>query len=160
MLCILAFSLVLLFRLGTIPTIFIDEGNGMYDSWSLAKYGVDSNLISNPIYLQSFAGQGQSILYARLAGTFLKILGYSIYAYRLPLVLVAITSVILLFNVLNAFDVKSKAIFLTTMIFCTSPWLIMVSRFGMDCNVAPFMVLIGTLLLLLSTRLRVGGVLN
>ena len=73
-LCILAFSLVLLFRLGTIPTIFIDEGNGMYDSWSLAKYGVDSNLISNPIYLQSFAGQGQSILYARLAGTFLKIL--------------------------------------------------------------------------------------
>lgn len=47
-LCILAFSLVLLFRLGTIPTIFIDEGNGMYDSWSLAKYGVDSNLISNP----------------------------------------------------------------------------------------------------------------
>lgn len=156
-LCILAFSLVLLFRLGTIPTIFIDEVNGMYDSWSLAKYGVDSNLISNPIYLQSFAGQGQSILYARLAGTFLKILGYSIYAYRLPLVLVAITSVILLFNVLNAFDVKSKAIFLTTMIFCTSPWLIMVSRFGMDCNVAPFMVLIGTLLLLLSTRLRVGG---
>ena len=156
-LCILAFSLVLLFRLGTIPTIFIDEGNGMYDSWSLAKYGVDSNLISNPIYLQSFAGQGQSILYARLAGTFLKILGYSIYAYRLPLVLVAITSVILLFNVLNAFDVKSKGIFLTTMIFCTSPWLIMVSRFGMDCNVAPFMVLIGTLLLLLSTRLRVGG---
>ena len=130
--CMVAFSIVLLFRLGTIPTVFIDEGNGMYDSWSLAKYGVDSNLISNPIYLQSFAGQGQSILYARLAGTFLKILGYSIY-------------------------VKSKAIFLTTMIFCTSPWLIMVSRFGMDCNVAPFMVLIGTLLLLLSTRLRVGG---
>ncbi|MGY5391074.1 hypothetical protein [Ligilactobacillus salivarius] len=150
------FFFSIIFRLGTIPTIFIDEGNGKYDSWSLAKYGVDSNLISNPIYLQSFAGQGQSILYARLAGTFLKILGYSIYAYRLPLVLVAITSVILLFNVLNAFVVKSKAIFLTTMIFCTSPRLIMVSRFGMDCNVAPFMVLIDTLLLLLSTRLRVG----
>ena len=48
--CMVAFSIVLLFRLGTIPTVFIDEGNGMYDSWSLAKYGVDSNLISNPIY--------------------------------------------------------------------------------------------------------------
>ena len=47
--CMVAFSIVLLFRLGTIPTVFIDEGNGMYDSWSLAKYGVDSNLISNPI---------------------------------------------------------------------------------------------------------------
>ena len=154
--CMVAFSIVLLFRLGTIPTVFIDEGNGMYDSWSLAKYGVDSNLISNPIYLQSFAGQGQSILYARLAGTFLKYLGYSVYAYRLPLVLVSVTSVILLFNVLNAFGVKSKSVFFSIMVFCTSPWLIMVSRFGMDCNISPFMVLIGTLLLL-STRLRVGG---
>ena len=155
-----AFSIVLLFRLGTIPTVFIDEGNGMYDSWSLAKYGVDSNLISNPIYLQSFAGQGKSILYARLAGTFLKYLGYSVYAYRLPLVLVSVTSVILLFNVLNAFGVKSKSVFFSIMVFCTSPWLIMVSRFGMDCNISPFMVLIGTLLLLLSTRLKVGGVLD
>ena len=99
MIVIVIFSIVLLFKLETVPTMFFDEANGMYDSWSLAKYGVDSNLISNPIYLQSFAGQGQSILYARLAGTFLKYLGYSVYAYCLPLVLVSVTSVVLLFNV-------------------------------------------------------------
>lgn len=149
-----AFSIVLLFKLETVPTMFFDEANGMYDSWALSKYGVDSNLNSNPIYLQSFAGQGQSILYARLAGTFFKILGYNVYVYRLPLALVSLISVILLFNVLNAFDIKSKSIFLTIMVFCTSPWLIMVSRFGMDCNISPFMVLIGTLLLLLSTRFK------
>lgn len=153
-----AFSIVLLFKLETVPTMFFDEANGMYDSWALSKYGVDSNLNSNPIYLQSFAGQGQSILYARLVGTFFKILGYNVYVYRLPLVLVSLTSVILLFNVLNAFDIKSKSIFLTVMVFCTSPWLIMISRFGMDCNISPFMVLIGTLLLLLSTRFKIGGV--
>ena len=137
-----AFSIVLLFKLETVPTMFFDEANGMYDSWALSKYGVDSNLNSNPIYLQSFAGQGQSILYARLVGTFFKILGYNVYVYRLPLVLVSLTSVILLFNVLNAFDIKSKSIFLTVMVFCTSPWLIMISRFGMDCNISPFMVII------------------
>lgn len=93
-----------------------------------------------------------------MAGTFFKILGYNVYVYRLPLALVSLTSVILLFNVLNAFDIKSKSIFLTVMVFCTSPWLIMVSRFGMDCNISPFMVLIGTLLLLLSTRFKIGGV--
>lgn len=155
---IVTFSIVLSFKLETVPTMFFDEANGMYDSWSLSKYGVDSNLNSNPIYLQSFAGQGQSILYARLAGTFFKILGYNVYVYRLPLVLVSLTSVILLFNVLNAFDIKSKGIFLTIMVFCTSPWLIMVSRFGMDCNISPFMVFIGTLLLLLSTRFKVREV--
>ena len=64
---------------------------------------------------------------------------------------------ILIFNVLNVFDIKSKDIFLTVMVFCTSPWLIMVSIFGMDCNVAPFIILIGTLLLLLSTKFRMGG---
>ena len=68
----IAFSIVLLFKLETVPTMFFDEANGMYDSWDLSRYGVDSNLNENPIYLQSFAGQGQSILYARLAGSFLK----------------------------------------------------------------------------------------
>src|SRR5699024_8614727 len=88
-------SIVHVFKLETVPTMFFDEANGMYDSWALSKYGVDSNLNSNPIYLQSFAGQGQSILYARLAGTFFKILGYNVYVYRLPLALVSLTSVIL-----------------------------------------------------------------
>src|SRR5699024_972677 len=110
-----AFSIVLLFKLETVPTMFFDEANGMNDSLALSKYGVDSNVNSNPIYLQSFAGQGQSILYARLAGTYFKRLGYNVYVYRLPLALVSLTSVILLFNVLNAFDIKSKSIFLTVM---------------------------------------------
>lgn len=34
--------------------VFVDEAMGAYDSWSLANYGVDSNLASYPVYLKSW----------------------------------------------------------------------------------------------------------
>lgn len=122
----------------------------MYDSWCMAHYGVDSNLIKNPIYLPSFIGQGQSILYPKMAGIALKVFGYHLWAYRLPLVITSIISFILLVLVVYHFWELKEEAFFASIVVGTSPWLLTVSRYGMDCNIAPFFALLGSLVFYLG----------
>ncbi|WP_288600368.1 hypothetical protein [uncultured Limosilactobacillus sp.] len=145
------YTLYLLFKLGSHPDLFLDEGNGMYDSWSLAKYGVDSNLIHLPVYLESFAGQGQSVLYAYLAIPFFKIFGYKIFAFRLVILITSIVTILVLRYTLEKITLSSKQIFFIMLVVCSSPWLLMVSRWGMDCNIAPFPIVLGSCLIYLGT---------
>lgn len=139
-----AFAAVLVFRIGSFPNVFLDEGDGMYDSWAMAKFGgVDSNLIKYPVYLEGFSGQGQSVLYAYLAGLFMKVFGYSLTVFRLPLVIISIATLLVLISV--ALKVTTpKTAFWAALVMATSPWLIVVSRYGMDCNIAPFMAMLGS----------------
>ena len=143
----------LLFRLNVTPDIFLDEANGMYDSWCLANYGTDSNLIHNPVYLQGFTGQGQSVLYALLAGPFMKILGYSLFAYRLPLAICSTLHVCLLGLTLLHTEKAEKALWMTLAVG-TAPYLLCAARFGMDCNISPFLCSSGSVLLCLGCGLH------
>lgn len=136
---IITLSLVFSFyRLSVLPNIFLDEANGAYDAWSLAHYHVDSNLNINPIYLQSFAGQGQSILYTWLAIPFLKVFGLQIVAFRLPMVLASALTLILIFFTLMYIKLKPQLIFGIMIAASTSPWLLMMNRWGLDCNITAF----------------------
>lgn len=147
----LFFIVYLLYRISSKPDIFLDEGNGMYDSWCLINYGVDSNLMKLPVYLESYAGNGQSVLYAYLAGPFLKVLGYHIYAFRLPIMLLSMGTIFVIEYTLLKNKVPSKSVFFTMLVIITSPWLLIISRWGMDCNIAPFIFTIGTCLLYLGS---------
>ena len=139
------FAFFLLYKLATFPNVFVDEGNGMYDSWSLVNYGVDSHLIKNPVYLEGHVGQGQSVLYAYIAGLFMKIFGYKLFIFRLPLVLISIgTLLILIYVALHRGS--ARVAFWLALVVASSPYILDISRFGMDCNVAPFMVASGSAL--------------
>lgn len=139
------YSIFLLTKINSFPNIFLDEGNGMYDSWCISHFGVDSNLIRNPVYLPSYAGQGQSILYAYIAGFSMKLFGYHLWAYRLPIVIISIINFTLLIYVTYQ-KFGYRPAFIVAIVVGTSPWLLTVSRWGMDCNIAPFMASIGTLI--------------
>lgn len=139
----------LLHNIKTFPDVFLDEGNCMYDSWCMAFYGVDSNLIRNPVYLPGFKGQGQSILYPFIAGFSMRLLGYNLFAYRLPLLIISIIN----FALLEAVALKksgSLEALLTALVIGTAPYILTLSRWGMDCNIAPFIASIGTITLYLG----------
>ncbi|HJH33835.1 MAG TPA: hypothetical protein K8V68_05100, partial [Ligilactobacillus aviarius] len=53
------------FHLGSVPGFFGDEAYAMYDSWSIAHYGIDRSLMHNAVY--SLTSGGQSVLYEHLA---------------------------------------------------------------------------------------------
>ena len=158
----------LLYRIHEFPGVFLDEGNGMYDAWCMAKYGVDSHLMKNPVYLQGHGGQGQSILYPLIGGTALKLLGYHVYAYRVPLVIISLINTLLIFLIEYKYG-DSFSAFWHVLVIATSPYLLTLSRFGMDCNIAPFVLSIGVQVLYLGilelpsfrrvVLLAVGGVL-
>lgn len=129
----------ILVKLNQFPNVFLDEANCAYDSWCLANYGVDSNLIKLPIYLQSFAGQGQSVLYAYLAAPFLKIFGYSFYIFRVPLFLCASISALGFLRVVQKY--YDKYLPYIAMVLCSCPYLLIQSRYAMDCNIAIWLML-------------------
>ena len=145
MICLIAISAVFLFyRINSYPNVYTDEGNGMYDSWCIAKYGTDSHLLKNPVYLPGYRGQGQSVLYADIAALFLKVFGYKLWAYRLPLLLICILNMILLMYI-GTKRKWEKEVFFSVLAVSTSPWMLTVARYGMDCNLSPFILSIASL---------------
>lgn len=140
----------LLYKLNQFPNVFIDEANGYYDAYSLARYGVDSHLMKFPIYLQSYAGQGQSVLLAYLAIPFLKLFGFSLLSFRLTLVVASIVAILLSCYTLNKYYPNFLAPVMLSL--CTAPYLITNARYAIDCNISLWVQLIMTNCLLIGIK--------
>lgn len=133
--------------------VYVDEAMGAYDSWSLANFGVDSNLASYPVYLKSW-GTGQSVLYAYLALPFIKVFGLSAAVYRLPMSLVGCFSLLFFYFTLRKTQSNTLLVFCVTAFLAIAPWHIIKCRFGLDCNIFPDLLLIGICFIVLAyTRL-------
>jgi len=143
--------IVRFYKIYEIPGLQIDEAMAGYDSWSLTNYGMDSTTQSWPVYLYSY-GTGQSAIYAYLAIPFIKMLGLTITAIRLPMIIIASASFIFsswtFFNVLDS----KRWSFLYFILLTTNPWSIVSSRFGLDANLAPHFLLISVCILLLALK--------
>ena len=128
---ILFFTVV--YKFGEIPTYLgCDEAGMAYDAYCLSEYGTDRYMNSYPLYLTNF-GQGQSSLCAYLAVIFIKILGPNVIAYRMPMLLVYVLSVIASYLMVSKFKNKKFALLFTFLII-TCPWNIVNTRMALDCN--------------------------
>lgn len=122
-----------LYRLCELPAgMHVDEAGMAYDAYCLANYGVERFCNRFPVYLINY-DSGQSALYAYLAAFFIKILGNSLLAVRLP----AFSSgmYVVLFGGLIFKELFSKrtALFGASLL-AVCPYFMMASRFGFDCN--------------------------
>lgn len=133
--------------LSSLPAgVFPDEAISGYDSWCLAHYGVDQHLSSYPVYLRSW-GSGQSALYAYLGIPFIKLFGLSASVYRLPMALISCTSIILFYYAFRKYSKNYLSVFIVALVFFLNPWHIMKSRWALDCNLTPDLILISVSLL-------------
>ncbi len=116
-----------------------DEASIGYDSWAIANYGVDRNGYHNPVYPVAWgAGHGPFYMYA--ASLFIKILGNSLFAYRLPQALLGVLSVLVLYLLLKKTTNRFTA-YTGALLLAVAPWHIISSRWGLDANPAPFLIL-------------------
>lgn len=140
--CYIAFALIGLsflitrfWRLDCLPLgLHIDEAGMAYDAWSLANYGVDRWLKSWPVYLDNY-GAGQSSLYAFLCAGLFKCFGYNIWLVRLPAVI--FSALTLIFGTklaVRIFPGERLMPVLTAALVTFCPYMVMQSRFGLDCN--------------------------
>lgn len=142
---IIAFGvLIRLLYIGRFPVgLNCDEASTSYDAFAILNTLCDRNGNLLPVYPLAW-GSGQSALYMYLSIPFIKLLGLNIYATRLPMAIISSIGLIVFYKILCLIDVDKKNRIFTIfalLFFALNPWHIMKSRWGLDCNILPDMVL-------------------
>ena len=118
-----------------------DEAFSGYEAFSLLHGGTDSWLHRFPIYFTSW-GSGANVLYSYLTVPFMALLGPEIWVMRLPQAILGFMSCYIFYLTLKRIYNLNTA--LIGLFFITaSPWHIMLSRWGLEANVAVFFLLTG-----------------
>lgn len=140
---------VRLIALDSLPCGFNqDEASIGYDSWALANYGVDRNGYVMPVYPVAW-GAGHGPFYTYVAMIFMKLFGGSVFVYRLPMALMGVASVPLMYFTVKRMR-SATAGYLAAGLLAVCPWHIMLSRWGLDSNPLPFLVLLGVFFFVLA----------
>lgn len=143
--------LLRLVKLGLAPAgVNQDEALAAYESYSLLHFGVDSWGYHNPVYLAAW-GSGMNALESYLMMPFIALFGLQTWAIRLPQALVAILSIVCFYFLLKElFDEKMALIGMA--VLTITPWHIMLSRWGLESNLAPGFLLFGMYFLVLAYK--------
>lgn len=130
------------YMFGSVPAgLNQDEAFAAYDAWSILNYGVDSAGKSYPVYLTAW-GSGMNALETYLMIPFVALFGMKVWAIRLPQLIVAILSLIAIYDMTKRSLGKSCALWVLG-ICAICPWHIMLSRWALESNLAPGFLLFG-----------------
>lgn len=135
-------SILRLFRLGTIPSLNPDEAALGYNAYSLLQTGRDEHGISWPLHLKSF-GDFKPAGYTYLALPFIKFLGLTPLAIRLPNAILSIFSVYLLYKIVLLLTSNFPLSSLTALILAVNPWHLHFSRGAWESSTALTLILLG-----------------
>ena len=130
------------YRFGSAPPgINQDEAFAAYESWALLHYGQDSSLHTWPVYLTAW-GSGMNALESYLMIPFLAVFGVKTWVIRLPQLLLGLAALPAAFSVGKRMaDVRGGLCALAVLALC--PWHILLSRWALESNMAPNLLLLG-----------------
>ena len=139
------------FRFGDVPSgLNQDEAFAGYEAYSLLHYGTDTAGYSNPVYLVAW-GSGMNALETYLMMPFVAIFGLTAFAIRMPQLLLSIASLVVVY--LFAGKVFGRKTGLAAMgLLAICPWHILLSRWGLESNLAPGFLLIATYFFVLGAE--------
>ena len=130
------------------PGLNQDEASSGVDAFSLYHFGVDANGVSYPVHLISF-GSGTSALYAYTLIPFIALGGLSPFTVRLPMLISGLLTLPLIYFIGKRVAGREYGL-ICMFLLAISPWHILLSRWGLDSNILPFVFALGFLLLLKS----------
>ncbi len=132
-----------------------DEAAIGYNAWSLIETGKDEHSASWPLVFRSFDDYKPPV-YFYLVLPFVKMFGLNIWSVRLPSALLGITSIYLLYLIVQRFLVipaksgihqitqhSTNLALISALVLATSPWHLQFSRGGWEVNAALFFILLG-----------------
>ena len=123
-----------------------DEASAGYDAFSILNYGIDRHGNYLPVFLESW-GSGQNVLLTYLAIPFIKIIGLNALAIRLPMAIIGCISLVIWFMLLRRIS-NEKFARLGLIFLAICPWHIMKSRWGLESNLFPDIILLSIFLLI------------
>lgn len=148
-------SILRLYGLTNYPTgLNADEASIGYNAYSLIQTGKDEYGTPWPLSFKSF-GDYKPGLYFYFVIPFIKVLGLTELAVRLPVALFGIGTVALIyFLAWEIFEDKATAIF-SALVLAISPWSIHFSRGGWETNVAVFFITLASVFLFKSFKKKI-----
>lgn len=131
-----------LWRFGAVPEgLNQDEAFAAYEAWCLLKTGRDSFGHSLPVYLTAW-GSGMNALESYLMIPCLALLGRTTLAVRLPQLVVSLLSLPAAYGVGKRMADKWAGL-CGLFLLAVCPWHVMLSRWGLESNLAPGFLLFG-----------------
>lgn len=130
------------YRFGTVPGgLNQDEAFAGYEAWALLNFGIDTAGYHNPVYLTAW-GSGMNALESYLMMPFIALFGLEVWVIRLPQLIVACLSLPAVYGLVRR-TVDVKAGLLAMLLVAVCPWHIIMSRWGLESNLAPGFLLFG-----------------
>ncbi len=143
LLAILILAFVLRFyRLDSLPAFNADEAAIGYNVYSLIQTGKDEHGNAWPIHFQSFNDYKPG-LYFYLVLPFVKVLGLTELAVRIPSAFLGVLTVLVLYFLVKELFNKQNLALISALFLAISPWHIHFSRGGWEVNVATFFITLG-----------------
>jgi len=135
-------TILRVYHFGVIPSgLNQDEAFAGYEAFSLLHYGIDSAGYHNPTYFVSW-GSGMNVLESYLAIPFVWLLGNTAVAIRMPMLICSILSILVFYFLLKELYDEKTALF-GFFVLAVCPWHVMLSRWGVESNLAPAFLLFG-----------------
>ena len=140
------------YKVDTAPSgILIDEASYGYNAYSILKTGKDEFGIMLPLVFKAFGDQ-KLPLYTYLIVPFIKFFDLSLLAVRFPSVLAGSFLPIVIFYLLLELRFTKRVSFFGGIITATSPWTILLGRFGYESNIGLLFFSLGILFAFMSLR--------
>ncbi|MFH0773504.1 MAG: glycosyltransferase family 39 protein [bacterium] len=122
--------------------ILIDEASFGYNAYSILKTGKDEHGVSFPMVFKAFGDQ-KLPAYAYASVPFIKLLGLNNLAVRFPSVLAGTALAGIVFLLLIEIGFSIPISFIGGLVTATSPWSIIISRFGFESNFGLMFFMLG-----------------
>src|SRR3989344_7607192 len=145
-------AFIYMFRLDSNPPgLYIDEAGSAYNSYSILMTGKDEYGKAFPMSFKLF-GSYTPPLYIYFNVPIIALLGLNVFSARFLSVLCGVASIYIYYFLLKELNIfKSKyTLFISTLFFAITPWLIFFSRIGYEQNLA-FLFFITCVLMLLKS---------
>ena len=131
------------YDINTTPALNPDEAALGYNAYSLILTGKDEHGISWPLHFKSF-GDYKPGGYVYLAIPFIKALGLTPLAVRLPNLILSILTILFLYKLVFLLSKSRELALLTSIVLALSPWHIHFSRGAWESSAALAFIVIGT----------------
>lgn len=133
---ILFFLFTRLFRLDLVPFgphgMHVDELGSAYDAVCIKNWGVDQTLVKYPPYFKGLAGTGQNALYTYLAVIVFKILGVSLFNFRLVAVICAFAAFLCMYALSYRVFKEWTYVFASLALMTIMPVFMMSEHWGLE----------------------------
>ncbi len=130
------------YRLADYPALNADEAAIGYNAYSLLTTGKDEHGNPWPIHFQSF-NDFKPGLYFYLVLPFVKLLGLTELAVRIPGALIGVLTVLVLYFLVKELFKNERLALVSSLFLAISPWHLHFSRGGWELNTATFLIVLG-----------------